>query len=218
MQPCMSPGHSRPGTTNYLNAICTPSIGIGDAVHSHVVGVHVARVTTRGVVHIYMRAAAATGEIDLAGYTYFVSWVMTWVVYDNRKSTTRWHTKLQPVVQVHHNVVTAGCDTSARKAHTRMTLENGVKRGVRPRLLVLLVRLLVLGYLGALARWGMVSKHLNHRCQVVPLSYKLKAVDGTQNSPGDLASPQCIGLQKQAGRATLEVSANLEVVCLKMMY
>ena len=82
---------------------------------------------------------------------YFIGWVMTWVVYDSRKLMTRCHTKLQPAAEVHHFiVVAAGRTTSARKAHLRMTLEDGVRRGVGPRLLVLLVRLLVLGHFGAL--------------------------------------------------------------------
>ena len=64
---------------------------------------------------------------------------------------TRCHTKLQPAAQVRHfNVLAAERTTSARKAHLRMTLEDEVRRGVGPRLLVLLVRLLVLGYFGAL--------------------------------------------------------------------
>ena len=79
---------------------------------------------------------------------------MTWVVYDSRKSMTRCHTKLQPAAQVRHfNVLAAGRTTSARKAHLRMTLEDGVRRGVGPRLLVLLVRLLVVIEYAALAHW-----------------------------------------------------------------
>ena len=67
---------------------------------------------------------------------------------------TRCHIKLQPAAQVHHfNVLAAGRTTSARKAHLRITLEDGVRRGVRPRLLVLLVRLLVVIEYAALAHW-----------------------------------------------------------------
>ena len=67
---------------------------------------------------------------------------------------TRCHIKLQPAAQVHHfNVLAAGRTTSARKAHMRITLEDGVRRGVRPRLLVLLVRLLVVIEYAALAHW-----------------------------------------------------------------
>ena len=47
-----------------------------------------------------------------------------------------------------HNV------TSARKAHLRIALEDEVRRGVGPRLLVLMVRLLVLSNFGSLARWA----------------------------------------------------------------
>ena len=82
---------------------------------------------------------------------YFIGWVMTWVVYDSRKSMTRCHIKLQPAAEVRHfNMVAAERTTSARKAHLRMTLEDGVRRGVGPRLLVLSVRLLVLLHFGAL--------------------------------------------------------------------
>ena len=42
------------------------------------------------------------------------------------------------------NVLAAWGTTSARKAHLRMTLKDEVRRGVEPRLLVLMVRLLVL--------------------------------------------------------------------------
>ena len=105
-----------------------------------------------------MKTKRAGDQIDLAGYTYFIGWVMTWVVDDSRKSTTRCHTKLQPAAQVRHfNMLTAGRTISARKAHLSMTLEGGVRRGVGPRLLVLMVRLLVLWYFGALIHWVQVS-------------------------------------------------------------
>ena len=62
--------------------------------------------------------------------------------------------KLQPASQVHHsNVLAAGRTTSTRKAHMRMTLEDGVSRGVGPLLLVLLVRLIVVIEYAALAHW-----------------------------------------------------------------
>ena len=42
-------------------------------------------------------------------------------------------------------MLATGCTTSARKAYLRMTVEDGFRRGVEPRLLVLMVRLLVHG-------------------------------------------------------------------------
>ena len=67
---------------------------------------------------------------------------------------TRCHTKLQPAAQVRRfNALAAERTTSARKAHLRMTLEDGVKRGVEPRLLDLLVRLLVVIEYAALGHW-----------------------------------------------------------------
>ena len=42
------------------------------------------------------------------------------------------------------NVLATGCTTSARKSHLRMTPEDEVRRGVEPRLRVLMERLLVL--------------------------------------------------------------------------
>ena len=50
-------------------------------------------------------------------------------------------------------MLATGGATSARKAHLRMALEDEVRRGVEPRLLVLMVRLLMLLDFGSLARW-----------------------------------------------------------------
>ena len=60
-----------------------------------------------------------------------------------------------------------GRATSARKAHVRMAPEDGIRRGVEPRLLVLSVRLLVLCHFGALVRWiqGAIPP-LSVRCSI----------------------------------------------------
>ena len=51
------------------------------------------------------------------------------------------------------NAMASGRTTSARKAHLRMTLEGGVRRGVAPRLLVLMVRLMTERYFRAFSHW-----------------------------------------------------------------
>ena len=66
------------------------------------------------------------------------------IAYTARASSTL--ALLQHVSRLVHHI-------SARNAHLRMTLKDEVRRGVGPRLLVLMVRLLVLLNFGSLDRW-----------------------------------------------------------------
>ena len=75
----------------------------------------------------------------------------------------------------------AWCTTTARKAHMRMRLEDEVRRGVGPRLVVMMVRLLLLWDFGSLARWvrGSIPPLTPHhtalvaQCSPNPLSWEL---------------------------------------------
>ena len=85
---------------------------------------------------------------------HFIRQIVSRLVYDGRGSLCWCHTRPQPAAHWRcSKAVATGCTTSARKAHLRMTLEDGIRRGVEPRLLVLMVRLLVLWNFGPLARW-----------------------------------------------------------------
>ena len=83
-----------------------------------------------------------------------------------------------------HNV------TSARKAHLRIALEDEVRRGVGPRLLVLMVRLLVLSNFGSLARWARRSiPPLTPHCTVL-VAQKARQIH---------RCPKLLGLQTKKG-------------------
>ena len=92
--------------------------------------------------------------VESAGYVRFIRQIVLRLVYDGRGSLCWCHTRPQPAARRRcSKAVAAWCTTSARKAHLRMTLEDEVRRGVGPRLLVLMARLLVVWNFGSLARW-----------------------------------------------------------------
>ena len=83
-------------------------------------------------------------------YMHFIRRVVSWSAHDGRGSLCWCRTRPQPAACLRwSDAVATGRTTSARKAHLRMALEDGVRRGVGPRLLVLVVRLLVLLNFGA---------------------------------------------------------------------
>ena len=102
---------------------------------------------------------------------HFIRWMVSRLVYHGEGSLCWCHTRPQPAARLRCcNVLATGRTISARKAHLRMTLEGGVRRGVGPRLLVLMVRLLTEREYRALSRWecyARCSRSLS-LCFVVP--------------------------------------------------
>ena len=85
---------------------------------------------------------------------HFIRQIVSRLAYDGRGSLCWCHIRPQPAARLRCcNVLAAWCTTSARKAHMRMALEDEVRRGVGPGLLLMMVRLLADRSHRALSRW-----------------------------------------------------------------
>ena len=136
---------------------------------------------------------ALGAAIDLAGYMHFIRRIVSRLVYHSEGSLCWLHVMPQPAAHLLcSNAVATGRTTSAREAHMRMALEGGVRRGVGPRLLVLMVRLLAERYHRALSRW----KHCALCSQPLSLCFLVSATAQHLHCLRHISPLTILGLRK----------------------
>jgi hypothetical protein len=166
--------HTRaPTSTIYTTSICTPGIGTGEAGYLHGVWASRSPVTALVVAHTPIISRVLDIPSPLSASSFWVRVRVSVRRCYRFSGLYAFHLSGDVAVGIRRPMIavlmaynaTASSTlallqcaghwgaTSARKAHLRIALEDEVRRGVGPRLLVRVVRLLVLSDFGSLARW-----------------------------------------------------------------